>query len=314
VYLAEMLEQVMRPFAALFVFFLGFILGSTREGRRVSNIIAKLLLYLFIPAIIIYKVASTQLGIIVQYAVLVTAVFWLTLGSAAILVPRILREYSEKTIGAAILAAGIHNSGFLPIPLMLMLYGDAGPAALYSTIASIHTSIIVPIIVGLYRAKKRNEEGSVARIVLRSIIAYPPFIALLTGLASREFMTTCPDRVVSTLPSLYAISAEATLISFYLVGAALRQSGLGLDKPVLLITLWRLIVEPIITLIVILSVNPAIGELWIRGLIIESFMPPATMNIVVAVIYGLDYKVVAKSIGISTPFSIALALLQFFIN
>ena len=294
-------EPAARILAASVLFLLGFLLGSRRAGASAASLLSKLLLYLVIPAIIIYKTMYSSVNIVASYAVLVTAIFFATVGSAYTLIPRILGEYPGQVIGAAVLAAGIHNAGFLPIPLMLILYGDAGPAALYATLSSSYAAIVVPIIISRFAQEKGD-----TRRVARSVLTYPPFIALLLGVSLRlvggQGMLSA-----STMNYAYVLSANATLLSFYLVGASLRQSGVGLDKPVTVIALWRLAVEPTIALTTLALLGSSIKGLWRQGIVLESFMPPATMNIVVSMIYGLDYKTVAKSIGLVTPISITIA-------
>ena len=65
--------------------------------------------------------------------------------------------------------------------------------------------------------------------------------------------------------------------------------------------------EPTIALTTLILIGSGIKRLWRQGIVLESFMPSATMNIVVSMIYGLDYKTVAKAIGLVIPVSITLA-------
>jgi len=298
-----MIGSFARVSVAAAMLVLGVSLGSSSKGRVIARLVSTSLLYVFIPLIILYKVIYTPVNVIAAYAAIVTLVFSLVIGSATALIPRLLRDYPRESIGASILAAGIHNSGFLPIPLMLILFHDAGPAALYATFVSSYASVITPVIVGMYGSRGGASYAS----VLGAMIRYPPFIALLTGLALRTIWA--PMNSSAVLRSLYVLSSDATLLSFYLVGAALRQSGLGLNKAIGVIAVWRLGLEPVLTLAAIAVLGGELAPLWRKGLIIESMMPPATMNIVVSMIYGLDYKLVARAIGLITPISIALSIL-----
>ena len=73
-------EPVARIMAASVLFLLGFLLGSRRSGANVANVLSKLLLYLVIPAIIVYKVMYSSVDIVASYAALVTVIFFATVG------------------------------------------------------------------------------------------------------------------------------------------------------------------------------------------------------------------------------------------
>lgn len=262
-----------------------------------------MLLFFSIPSVVLYKVAYTPLSIIVSYAAIVSLDVVAVLGSAALLVPRLLRGAGPETVGAAVLAAGIHNSAFLPIPLMLVLYGDAGPAALYSTIINVYIAVATPVIIGLYSPRYRG--GSLAGRVARSIAEYPPVYALAAAAALRPLPGA--PAVEPWLHLLYRAGAESTLASFYLVGSALRGAGLGVDRAVAAVAAWRLLLDPLTTFGLASLLGGGLRGAWLAGLYIEAFMPPATMNLVVSMLYGLDYRLVARCIGIITPLSLAAA-------
>ncbi len=287
--------------AAAAALFAAGIASSGREwSRRFSEAIAKLLFYAAVPAIILYKVAVAPLGVLADYAVVVSASVVGALVSAAVLVPRLLHSEPRERIGAAILAAGIHNSAFLPIPLMLLLYGDAGPAALYSAIVNIIISVAAPAVIGAYSPLQRGR--SLAASIARSMATYPPLYAL----AAAGLLRGAGVPGEALFHSLYTAGSYATLLSFYLVGETLAKTGLGVDRGVAVVAAWRLAVEPAIAIAAVRATG--LSGVWLAGAVIESFMPPATMNLVLAMIYGLDRDLVAKAIGLVTPVSIVLAV------
>ena len=275
-------------------------LGLASPSPRLERIVAAALLYAIVPVVAGYKVATAPLTLVGGYAAQVAASMLGSLALAGLLVPRLLRGHPRETVGAAVLAAGIHNAGFLPIPLITVLYGDPGPPALYSAMANVYMSIAIPLIVARYSPRISRGSHTAPARVARSLAGYPPLHAVAAGAAAR-LLGLDP----TPLQPLYHAAAAATLASFYLVGSTLARSGLGLDKPVAVIAAWRLLVEPAIA-------APTAKLLGLQGVwhataLIEATMPPATMNLVVARVYSLDEKTVAKAIGLVTPISIAAA-------
>ncbi|HIQ24191.1 MAG TPA: hypothetical protein EYH50_03995 [Pyrodictium delaneyi] len=294
-----------RVVTAAVLFAIGLYTGYSEDAGRLSKAISRLLLWFSLPFILLHKVYTVDPATAIKYTMLVVVSVVGSLVTAVVGIPRLLRELPASGIGAAILAAGIHNSAFLPIPLMLILYGDAGPAALYSAIVNIISVIAVPIVVGMY-SEKETEEDTVKRIT-RSLSRFPPFYALVAGIALRTLLPSDCGPVYALLEILGRMAAELTISSFYLVGAVLAVSGLAVDRPTLVIAAWRLIVEPLLA--VGASIALGLEGVWLAGALIEACMPPATMNIVFAITYGLDEKLVARAIGFTMPLSIVVAVL-----
>lgn len=295
---------IARVVAAAALFTLGFYTGRSKGAKRLSKLVSRLLLWFSIPAIILYKVYTVDPATAAKYSILVVISAVGSITTAAVGIPRLLRGLPASSIGAAVLAAGIHNSAFLPIPLMLILHGDAGPAALYSAIINMVIVLVVPVIVGVY--SETAGKGNIARRVASSIARFPPFYALVAGVMLRTLLAG-NNTLVSVLGHVGRVAAESTLTSFCLVGAVLATAGLAVDKPTLVIAVWRLLVEPLLAIAV--SIALGLEGIWLAGALIEACMPPATMNIVFAITYGLDEKLVARAIGFTMPLSIVVSLL-----
>jgi len=284
---------------------LGVLSSGRSFSRKVSKAIASLLFYVSVPLIVSYKVYSVELATLASYAAVVAASVLTAFASAAVFVPRLLRGAPPETVGAAVLAAGIHNSAFLPIPLMLLLYGDAGPAALYSAIMNLIIAVVTPIVLGYYSPVYRGRGRGTAISILHSLATYPPLYALAAGLALR--MVELPAWAVSAWEHAFTAGSYSTLLSFFLVGEVVARAGLRLDRGVAVVAFWRLVVEPAAATVAVEAAG--LRGVWRAGALIEAVMPPATMNLVVAMMYRLDYGLVARSIGVVTPLSIGAAVL-----
>ena len=288
--------------AALFA--AGLLSAGRPWSRRVSEAVASMLFYAAVPALVFYKVYSVPLGVLAEFSLVVATSVLGALSTAALAVPRLLRGYPRETVGAAVLAAGIHNAAFLPIPLMTLLYGDAGPAAVYSAVVNLITALVVPVVVGLYSPRAR---GSTAARVARTVATYPPVYAIIAAVLARG--PGLPPGAERLAHWLYTAGSWATLASFYLVGETLARAGLRLDRPVAVVAAWRLAVEPAVAFLAVDAVG--LTGLWRAAALLEAPMPPATMNIVISMVYGLDAGLVARAIGLVTPFSIAAAVAEY---
>jgi len=290
--------------AAAALFTAGLLSSGRPWSRRASDAIADMLFYLAVPALVFYKVYSVALDVLAEFSLVVVVSVLGALGTAALAVPRLLRGYPRETVGAAVLAAGIHNAAFLPIPLMTLLYGDAGPAALYSAVVNLITAVVVPVVVGIYSPRAR---GSAARRVAATLATYPPVYAIAAAALARG--PGLPAAAEHVAHALYVAGSWATLASFYLVGETLAKAGLRVDKPVAVVAAWRLVVEPAIAVAAV-SLAGLTG-LWRAAALLEAPMPPATMNIVVSMVYGLDAGLVARAIGFVTPVSLAAVAAEY---
>lgn len=104
---------------------------------------------------------------------------------------------------------------------------------------------------------------------------------------------------------LKSVASEMTMLSFYLVGTSI---GLAwppkIDSAVCFVAAWRLLVSPLIH--ACLAMLFGLSGWLLKCALIESFMPPATMNLVFSEYYRLETGVVASSIALVTPLSLAL--------
>ena len=69
--------------------------------------------------------------------------------------------------------------------------------------------------------------------------------------------------LVSILGHVGRVAAESTLTSFYPVGAVLATAGLAVDRPTLVITVWRLLVESLPAIAA--SIALGLEGVWLAG-------------------------------------------------
>ena len=141
--------------------------------------------------------------------------------------------------------------------------------------------------------------------ILKGVVTFPPAAALIAALALKSFLGSC--EVPAVLVSIKDVLGVVVLSSFAIVGySVLGVGGAVLNKLLLWVLAWRLLISPLIH--ALLSAAAGLSGAWLATALIESIMPPATMNLVYARVYGFRVDIIAASIAVVTPISLAASV------
>jgi len=266
-------------------------------GKPVDYL-SKFLLFIAIPYLILYGTLFTNLTKVSTMIFVATSYTLIASIACFILYSKVLR-YGREVAGSLIYSSALLNAGFLPIPLVTMLYGDPSPAAIYNAAYNIVASVTVPVIGSLLRV----EGGSPRAVeVLKGVITFPPATALIIALVLKAFLGSCEAPAV--LISVKDVLGIVVLSSFAIVGYSILGVGKAvLSRLLLWVFAWRLLISPLIH--AVLSAAAGLSGVWLATALIESLMPPATMNLVYAKVYGFRVDIIAVSIALITPISLA---------
>ena len=284
------------------VFFaVGLMLGR-RGVRGPSRILGKVLLYIVLPYLMVYGIVYTSMTLV--RSVTLVAVAYVAISAAVIPLTYLKFLGRGPGVGAAMISSLFPNVGFLPIPLMLLLYGDPMPAVLYASMYNVASAPVIPVL-----ASVGGESKPTASLIIRRVLTFPFTIAAVVAFAIRFTLHPTPP-APPPLPLVKDVFSEANIASFLIVGDAIARSRFGFRREVLAVMGWRLLASPAMHLGILAAIaSTSLPAVWVAGILIESFMPPATMNLVYAMMYGLDEEVVAVSIAYITPIALALALI-----
>ncbi len=286
-------------------FVVGLVLG--RKGvRGPSKVLGKVLLYVVLPYLMIYGIVYTSMTLV--KSVTLIAVAYVAISAVAIPLIYLKLLGRGPGVGAAMISSAFPNVGFLPTPLMLLLYGDPMPAVLYASMYNVASAPVIPVLASI-----GGESKPTASLIVKRVFTFPFTIAAIIAFTIRFTLHPAPP-APPPLPLIKDVFSEANIASFLIVGDAIARSRFSFRREVLAVMGWRLLASPVMhlgLLAAIASLNlPAV---WVAGILIESFMPPATMNLVYAMMYGLDEEVVAVSIAYVTPIALGLAILVRFL-
>lgn len=262
-----------------------FVLGVLlrRGGRLPESAPATLnsfIIHISLPALTLLYIHDIRLTSAFAY---VAAMAWLHFGLGAgffWLVGRILK-LPRPTIGALMLTGGLGNTSFFGLPMIETFYGHEGLAT--GIIADQLGSFLTVSTLGIITAGLYSSGVPDARTIVRKIVLFPPFIALLLALALIPveyplWATTVLKRLGDTLAPLALVSVGFQLRLGHLAGNG-RNLALGLA--------FKLFLAPLVLYLLLVGAFGAHG-LAAQVTLFEAAMPPMITAAIVATEHDLD--------------------------
>lgn len=255
-------------------------------------------LFVSLPALVLETVhrAALEPRVFVGAAVL-WALFGLSAGGAVLAVRR---GWATRSIaGAFALSVGLGNTAFVGVPLIEALGGSAAiaPAALLDQLGSFLAFSLgaVPFAMAFSGAHVRPA------FVLRRLITFPPFIALVLAFALRPI--AFPDGLTTLLHRFSEMLTPLALVSigWQLDLAALKQQA----KPLALGLSWKLVVAPAVMLLVVLVTTGAPLTLTDKVAVAQAAMAPMVTAAVLAAEHGLAASLSAALAAVGAVISFA---------
>ena len=289
---------------------LGAALRKTdRLPVQTATVLNAVVIWVSLPAVILLEIPkllehtrwSTELLIPVSMA-------WILFGFsfATFLVIKKIRNWSNQTIGALTLTAGLGNTSFVGFPLLESLHGKQAipTAVLCDQLGTFLALSTVGIVYAIKHAPLGRHSSSHDRqSLLKNILSFPPFTAMLiailywsTGLSGQEEVRALLERLASTLVPLALIAVGFQLrLSPSSLRMHWRAVGFGLT--------FKLLAAP---LLLTLLYRFAFGSqsLATQITILESAMAPMITAGVVAEEFGFDREIASLMIGIGIPLSL----------
>ncbi len=143
----------------------------------------RFVIWVSLPALVMHKMPGLELESGMLTPVIAA---WMTQAGSVLLVWLVSRmlKLPRSVTGALMLVVPLGNTGFLGIPMTRVWYGPDNllPALLYDQLGSF---LGVSIYATMASAYYSGEQRPTALLLLRRIFTFPPFVALLIGLAMR---------------------------------------------------------------------------------------------------------------------------------
>lgn len=282
-------------------FLLGFALRhSPRMPERGPQALNAFVLDVALPALVLRSIHNLE----IRWELIWAAVGpWLTFGVAVAFFLALgrWRGWDRGTIGALILVAGLGNTSFMGFP---MLEAVRGPEALpIAVVVDQVGSFLMLSIPGLLVAAALSGERATARDVVRRIVLFPPFIALVAALFLRPW-----DWPLWLDGMLERLGATLTPLAMASVGMQLRFGALRDHLPRLAAGLgYKLVIAPALIAAIYL---PLLGResMVAQVSILEAAMGPMISAGILAQQNRLNPELVTLMLGVGIPLSFLTVL------
>lgn len=289
-------------FDAFFLILLMLALGKLcqRTGLFPSNAADTLnlfVLYLCLPAAILRYAPQLQLDVSV---LAIAAVPWAVLLATVAIVALLTRplRLDPGSRAALMLCIGLGNTSYLGYPLTQALLGDA--ALKYAVIYDQFGSFVILATWGLWvLARYGGDAKPTARQMLRRIVGFPPFLALVLALT---LMPADPHHAVAAVlqrlsDALLPIVALAVGLQMQLRLPRQHLAPLGVGLAL------KLVLMPCLALG--LAVLLQLQDLQADAVVLETAMPPMITAGALAISHRLAPTLAAALVGYGTVLALA---------
>jgi predicted permease len=262
-----------------------------RFHAETGNVLNMFVIYVSLPALVLLKIPELHFSSALLIPTLMPWVM-LVLTSLTILLLARLFGWSRPIIGSLLLLVPLGNTSFLGIPMVKAFFGDSGVsyALLYDQLGSfLALATYGSVVIALYGGAGSRPA---ALDVLKKIVTFPPFIALVLAVSIRSL--TYPPVVLSILGSLAGTLVPVVMIAVgYQLTIRISREALG---PLGFGLFLKLVAAPL-TALGLCRLFGLEGEA-VRVSIFEAGMPPMVSAGALAILAGLSPALTAALVGL----------------
>lgn len=271
-------------------FLAGTVLRRVHPGAlRWAPSLDQLVLVVLLPALILAKLPSAELGAAVAVPI---AVGWgtLVLSWAAVLLVGHRLRWERRTVGALLMMASFGNTSYLGLGAVEALLGrDHLPATLaYDQLGNF---LPLAVVGGIIVSRWGRGESRPADIAKR-LLTFAPFLALLASIPLRHW--PLPGDVTDALAQIGRLVSPVAMFTIGLRFRLLRGAHVRQRAAVALGI--KMVLMPAAALAAAVLLGDLDDPAW-RASVLESGMPPMVTASVMATQAGLDEELCSFVVG-----------------
>ncbi|MEM0026552.1 MAG: hypothetical protein QXT53_01275 [Ignisphaera sp.] len=286
---------------------IGFILSrwGSKFGNMLIDAFNNYLFYIAVPITLIIKIGFTQIGYEFTTLIFISLLHIILILIISFLLLRSIT--TPVTAFSASLSLSMPNSGYLAIPLALILWSNSTYVLPYM----IAFNIVLPFLTMFlaYIAVRKAHEKA---IHFKSL---PVLAAFTVALIIRMLYGVKYEGDVTAVNYIDYLVSYSFYLSFIVIGGSIGKLSIKTLKNDAKIVVTSCIIKYILSPLLMLFISFLLlrgfdfsSNLYIHGLILQSIMPPAVTNIVLGKVFHLDEDLITLLLILLTPISIVLAL------
>ena len=225
---------------------------------------------------------------------------WLIFGGAWLLFrtvgPRL--GFSRSTVAALVLTGGLSNTAFVGLPLIEGLLGSEA-LEVAVVVDQVGSCLTLSTVATFFAARAAAHDTRPAAL-LRKVVGFPPFLALLVAVLARPW-----DWPVWLELVFERLGGLLTPLALFSVGFQLRLSGVrGRLRALALGLGYKLVLAPL-GVALLLLVLPGVARLTFVVAVLQGGMAPMVSGAILAAEHELDAELSALMVGLGIPLSFA---------
>ncbi|WP_319023318.1 AEC family transporter [Kocuria marina] len=292
---------------------IGGIASLMPKMRAAESSLTAFVLYFALPAFLFDAVATAPVseGVPWSFALIafgVTALVSVLTWTAG----RFSGKRTRPLAAPLALAASYGNVGYLGVPIALSILGpEAGlAAAMGQLIHNLMFMLGYPAVRALSSGGSR--ESPVSRqmwiAVKKALLTNPITLSVAAGIVVALVDVPLPSPVSDTLG---LFGQTAVPLAMFAVGLTLPAAVKGLRDgsvpgfPLILGTIIKMVLLPILTVVIVALLAPSLGSLWSGTLVLMAAMPTSATAYVLSQQEDADPRIVSSMIAVSSIVGVA---------
>lgn len=260
-----------------------------------ANVLNLFVIYVSLPALVLLNIPKLKFS---HELIIPVVIPWIMIFLSVLLILFLAKifKWRRSVTGGLLLIVPLGNTSFLGIPMIKAFFGEEyiPYAILYDQFGSfLALATYGSVILALYGGSARPG----IKDIVKRVIYFPPFIALMLALVLRYW--TYPQIAVSVLQM-----ASATLVPVVMFAVGL-QISFRLRPSLIGPMMWGLVIKLILAPLAALAICSTLGifSAPAKVSVFEAGMGPMITAGALAIIAGLEPELIASMVGLGIALS-----------